>query len=294
MIARWILPILALGCGEYDLHGPPGVVPPGNGPALSVQPSALDFGEVALGEEAEQTVTVRNVGLGTLTLEPLALTDPSGTFTLTPLTITTLGADESTPFAVTFTPNAVGAASGAVTVASDAALDGVVDVTLAGEGLEPPPPPVQTYTIDIFLTADDAWDAWVDGVAQQGTNTTVWNYFDTLTLDLDSGDHVLAIHARDQASVISGLIAVVAVDGVDTWVTGDGSWRMTATQPPADWTDTAFDDSAWSPAVTCASQSTWGTYWPTPFYDRGASWVWWTDNCSDLQSAWFRLPISLP
>ena len=147
--------------------------------------------------------------------------------------------------------------------------------------------------MELFLTADDAWEGWIDNTAFTGPNSGAWNAFDTFEWELECGDHALALYATDTGMAISGVIAVVKVEGVVRFVSGPSNWTMLDTAPPSDWTDPAFDDSSWYIPEVCANTSIWGST-PQPFYDLGAEWIWWTSSCTSLGEAWFRLNFTVP
>ncbi|MFN8537727.1 MAG: choice-of-anchor D domain-containing protein [Thermomicrobiales bacterium] len=89
----------------------------GNGisAGLAVTPGSLDFGNQQVNtSSAVQTVTVTNVGLGTITISAVT---PAGTFSTFADTCTgqTLGSGDSCTVGVRFNPNAVGQATGTLT-----------------------------------------------------------------------------------------------------------------------------------------------------------------------------------
>jgi hypothetical protein len=146
--------------------------------------------------------------------------------------------------------------------------------------------------VTITLTADDAWSGYLDGAELVGSAQTDWAQTDTFERTLGPGAHVLAIHGYDWAGVIAGVLGTVAVDGVTTWWTGDGNWRMSPTEEPG-WEAPDFDASTWGSAVSCADDSPWGGQ-PSNLRSAGADWIWWTEDCTALGQAWFRLEFVLP
>ncbi len=263
-------------------------------PDLVLTPEHHDFGALDLGDTDTVVLTVENVGGAAAVLSDwdfvstseteLSLAEPlPGESVLEP--------GESLALTATYPPADEVADEATLLVSSDHPDQPQLSASLAGTGLAPP---IVEYDVEVLLTADDQWLGWIDGTSITAPNQTSWSYTDTLTWTLESGTHVLAIHAEDTASVISGFNSVIWIDGVREYRTGDGVWKMTNTMPASDFIDATYDDSAWSPAIVCADQSTWGTYWPADFIAEGAQWVWWTSDCGDLKEAWFRLVIELP
>jgi hypothetical protein len=162
-----------------------------------------------------------------------------------------------------------------------------------GKGEEPDPCDGFTQHVKLIITADDAWDGWIDGTEFTAPGQDAWSTIDTLEWDLACGDHALALYATDTGMVIAGVLAAIEVEGTVTFVSGPTDWTMIDTAPPADWTDPAFDDSTWHIPEVCADGSPWGTT-PQPLYDLGARWIWWTSNCRDLGEAWLRLNFTVP
>jgi len=101
--------------------------------SIAVEPSAIDFGGVTLGQSAEQALTIRNNGTLELTVskiessEPVFSTDGDGSFALAP------GATQA--LAVRFAPVAVGSQDAALRIESNDADEPVVTVDLAGRGV---------------------------------------------------------------------------------------------------------------------------------------------------------------
>ena len=277
---------------QVDLGGS---VPHGN---LTVTPDLYDFGSLAVGDEATVTLTVANDGLGPVTVSDweyiagdadLHVLDAGG-LTALPLT---LEAGASTQVIVEYTPSGAGSDDGSFGVTSDDEDEPLLVVQQYGNATDPDPCHGLLEHVSVTLTADDSWRAWVDGTEFVGVNAGNWYVPDTYEADLPCGDHALSVYATDIYGLISGLIAYVQVDGVTRFVSGPSDWRMIDAAPSADWTDAAFDDSAWHIPQVCASNAPWGTT-PQPFYDQGAEWIWWDSNCDNLGEAWFRLDFSVP
>ena len=130
----------------HDAEGSPsGVQLRGAGrgqPALAVEPEALDFGELTVGEASEvETVTIANGGTAAFTLRSLELTgSAAGDFELAGTSTCSAGlelapGDECSADLV-FTPAEEGARTAALEVVTGAGQ--AVRVDLSGEGLPPP------------------------------------------------------------------------------------------------------------------------------------------------------------
>ena len=118
------------------LSGTGTAVPPG--PAVSLTPPALAFGSQLIGATtAAQALTLQNIGGPTLNIASIGA---SGDFAQTNTCGATLAPTATCTINVTFTPTALGARSGAVTVASDAA-GSPHSSALSGTGVAAPPPP---------------------------------------------------------------------------------------------------------------------------------------------------------
>lgn len=153
---------------------------------------------------------------------------------------------------------------------------------------------VVKHQVELQMTADDAYEVWIDG-APLARDEGVWHQADTYALELDTGCHVLGIHAWDLHSVRSGLIALVKVDGVVRWTSGDAKpeWSVTGPDaPPVGWMDLFFDDGAWTDPRACSSTSVWGSA-VGALERQGARWVWWNTDCNDLSNAYFRLTFTV-
>ncbi len=263
---------------------------------LQITPASYDFGTLMVGESATMTIDVANVGVGPITISDwsydaadadLLVIDAGGLATMPAV----LDAGASTSVVVEYAPSTEGGDEGGLTVSSNDPDSPVIVVTQNGMG-EADPCNGYSQHVTILLTADDAWEGWLDGVSFSGPNQNAWNAFDTLSWDLPCGDHTMALFATDVAHAVSGVIAVVWINGVARYVSGPTDWTMYDQRPPAGWQDVTFDDSAWYIPQVCSSSVAWGAS-PQPFYDQGAQWIWWTPSCSSLGEAWFRLNFNV-
>ncbi len=104
-------------------------------PDIMVAPAALDFGDVYLTQDASLPLSVANAGCATLTVKNIV--SDNEVFTVTPASFT-VAPGATQVVTVTFTPDAVGAAAGELTITSNDPLDPAVTVALAGNGLATP------------------------------------------------------------------------------------------------------------------------------------------------------------
>lgn len=134
--------------GQYTISGtleginqdpPP---PPPNPPEISVQASgqdfvsggSIDFGQVPLGSSVTKTVTIQNIGGGTLSLSPIDANGmPSGFTLVSNLSSLQLAAGESTSFVVKFGSNVPGDYSGAIQLSSNDSDEGTYLFNLQGK-----------------------------------------------------------------------------------------------------------------------------------------------------------------
>jgi len=102
-------------------------------PAISVTPAALNFGSLTVKTSASQTVKLSNPGTADLTISQAGV---SGTgFSLSGLTAPmTVAAGASMNFTVSFQPAATGAASGSISITSNAGSSPAV-ISLTGTGV---------------------------------------------------------------------------------------------------------------------------------------------------------------
>ncbi|HEU0036688.1 MAG TPA: choice-of-anchor D domain-containing protein [Kofleriaceae bacterium] len=109
----------------------------GDSPVIAVSPTSVAFGDVRVGQSANQQVVVRNTGTGTLSISTVQLSGPdAGQMTLqaVPLPIV-LAPGGSRALSVTYTPSVLGSATASLDVLSDDPVNGTIAVPLAGAGV---------------------------------------------------------------------------------------------------------------------------------------------------------------
>ena len=101
---------------------------------LGASPANVSFGNVAVGSNSQQTVTLTNTGNASATISSLVATGSGFTVTglATPLTI---GANQSASFTAQFAPTTTGAASGSITVSSSA-NNSTLSIPVSGSGTQ--------------------------------------------------------------------------------------------------------------------------------------------------------------
>jgi hypothetical protein len=108
--------------------------PPGGSAGLTVNSSSVSFGNVAVGTPSTQSVTLTSSGTAAVTVNSVSLsgtgfTESGATFPLT------LNAGQTTTLSLQFEPTATGAATGKLTIASNASSNGTAVVALSGTGV---------------------------------------------------------------------------------------------------------------------------------------------------------------
>ena len=102
---------------------------------LSVTPTSMDFGNVAVGTQANQTGTLSASG-ASVTVSSDTVNGSAFTFSGLSLPVT-IPAGQHVQFTMTFTPSGNGVASGSISFASDASNSPTIE-SLTGTGVPPP------------------------------------------------------------------------------------------------------------------------------------------------------------
>ncbi len=99
---------------------------------LTANPSSLAFGNVQVGSKSNQTETLTNTGGSSVTISQV--TASGSGFSVSGLSLpVTLAANQSVSFTTTFAPTVAGAATGSVSIVSDAS-DSPLNIALSGTG----------------------------------------------------------------------------------------------------------------------------------------------------------------
>ncbi len=173
-------------------------------PDIDVSPLALDFGNVYLGSTSSpQTVTVKNVGTANLTITGITINNARFSISSGNISGQTLAPSVQATITLTFTPQAVGAQSGNLTISSDDPDEGTVKVGLSGNGIAKPAAP----DIAVSPEALDFGDVYVN--SSKSLNVTISNVGDAgltiygVTTDNDkfSTTNITSLAAGESANV---------------------------------------------------------------------------------------------
>jgi len=129
------------GCG--GMSGTPsgntsGATAASNSPEISVTPSPVSFGNVAVGSNSSVPMNVSNQGSAALTITNIVTSGAGFSISGLPVPLT-LGVGNSQAFAASFQPAAVGNSSGSIAFTNNA-TSGAYLVDLNGAGVAAPPP----------------------------------------------------------------------------------------------------------------------------------------------------------
>ena len=133
-----------------------------------VSPTAIDFGSVTMGDAASRVVQLTNTGKFTVKVSSVA--SSSASFTVTgPAMPQYLTAGAVMNFSVTFAPSASGAASGSISIISNAVNSpAVVTVTGTGAAATAPPPPAPLTIQTTSLASATAGTAYSQSLSASG------------------------------------------------------------------------------------------------------------------------------
>jgi hypothetical protein len=101
---------------------------------LGASPATVSFGNIAVGSNSQQTVTLTNTGNASATISSLVATG-SGFSVMGLATPVTIGANQSASFTAQFAPATTGAASGSITISSTA-NNSTLSIPVSGSGTQ--------------------------------------------------------------------------------------------------------------------------------------------------------------
>ena len=183
----------SLSVVSNDPHSPSMIALNGTGaqPQLSVIPTSVSFGDVAVGTPNTQTITLINSGTANVTISQAT---PSGNgFSITGLTVPlTLSAGQRTSFNVAFAPASAGSVTGSLSLVNDAS-NSHSTIALSGTGV----------TSTLLLTASPSSLSF--GNVTVGSNSTPQTV--TLTNSGNSSVSISQIHVSGRGFSASGLTA---------------------------------------------------------------------------------------
>src|SRR5262249_47964923 len=109
-------------------------VNPAPAPAIQVNPTSINFGNVVVGTNLSQSLIISNAGNATLTITQINVT--GATFSATGYTLPlSINAGQQTSITVAFLPAGVGTVSGSVSIVSNAPPTSPTSVGLSGSGI---------------------------------------------------------------------------------------------------------------------------------------------------------------
>jgi hypothetical protein len=188
---------------------------------LTLNPTSESFGSVTVGQQQPQSVTLTNTGGANVDISQASI---SGTgFQLSGITAPlTLIPNQSTTFSVAFAPNATGAASGTVTIVSDASNSSLT-MSLSGTGLAPgdlsPNPGSLAFntvtvgnnkSISETVTNTGGTSVTVSNVAISGTGFTLSGITAPVTLTAGQGATFSVKFTPGSAGSASGTVTVTS------------------------------------------------------------------------------------
>jgi uncharacterized membrane protein len=116
---------------------------------IVLDPSAIDFGTVIVGNTASRTTAVRNTGNASLDVTGVSpCSGTPSTFAWAPAAPFSVAPGASTTLTVSYAPTAVGGETGCLAIASNDGAHPVVELALAGAGA---PLPVPSADVDIDI-----------------------------------------------------------------------------------------------------------------------------------------------
>ena len=189
---------------------------------ISVDPSALDFGSITEGEErpAAQTVTVKNTGNQTVTLNPPAAEN----FEIGKLSETTLEPDETAAFTIQPKENLPrGSYSEQITITDS----NNVMLKLTASFTVKEPPYTGKYSYELTTSVGDHGSLTVDRYATEGEKVTI-----TVT--------------PDEAYLLDDLVVTAGGKDVELVDNGDGTYTFTMPSADVRITATFAEDPDWT------------------------------------------------
>ncbi len=141
-------------------------------PDVVVEPTAFDFGQLFIGATLDESLVITNDGTDVLNVSNIATSHPDYSVSASNAV---LPVGESLIVTVSFAPTSVGVNNATLTITSDDPDEGVVGVSLTGEGLEPPVIAVTPTSIseDVFSGAIVYRTLNIDNSA--GGSNLFWN-----------------------------------------------------------------------------------------------------------------------
>ena len=189
-------------------------------PQLTISPASVAFGSVSVGSSGTQTVTLTNAGNATLTVTQAT---PSGTgFSMSGATMPmTINAGSSASFSAIFAPTATGAATGSISIVSNAP-GSPATIALTGTGIQgqvgATPSSANfgsvavgsTGSQTITLTNSGSASVTISQATASGTGLSISGLGTPLTLGAGLSTTFSAQFAPTSAGAASGSISIVS------------------------------------------------------------------------------------
>ncbi len=185
---RTLPALFLLACSDYEFaeKNEPQKMPT---PDIEVTPASLNFSTVAVGCDAEQAVTITNVGEAPLTIDGTAIEGDPGFEA--DLVVTTLDPGESVAMAVRFVPEDASPGRVSVVVTSDDPDEAVSEVPAVGTG-EFPAPAADSFVqevdpVDVLWVIDNSSSMGPEQARVMAEINAFFSWFDALRLDYHMG-----------------------------------------------------------------------------------------------------------
>ncbi len=149
-------------------------------PDINIDLTSIDFGDVFVNGNQIFALEIENSGTDTLSITSIASDEDAfsaslSNFTIEPQTSRTID--------VNFNPTAIASYSGLLTINSDDADEGVLTVSLTGNGVETPEANIDPEFFDVSVTGCDIVEERTLTIANQGVPNLEWSISDTLFFD---------------------------------------------------------------------------------------------------------------
>lgn len=209
---------------------------------INVEPLELDFGQLAAGEQAIQTFTISNIGVGDLTVTNLQLEGASYTV-LTDLSNFVLPAGASETVDVAFAPLGADSQIGSVTVLSTDNQHDAVEVDLVGHGAVPDldisPNPYDFGTV--FIGCGETQELRLENIGSDDLEIT--------DIDFDSDDNAMELIDENDLplTLAPGQATTVAVSFyAESVSTSRGELTVRSNDPAGDEVAVQVGEGAWA------------------------------------------------
>jgi hypothetical protein len=209
-------------------------------PQLTISPASVSYGNVSVGSSAPQTITLTNAGNATLTVSQL--TASGAGFSVSGATLPlNINASSSASFTATFAPTSAGAASGSVSIVSNAP-GSPASVALSGTGIQgqlgATPSSVNFGSVNVGSSGSQTITLKNSGTASltvsqataSGTGFSVSGITTPMNLGAGQSTSFTAKFAPSSAGSVSGSVSIVN-NGPNSPITVSLSGSGTATAP---------------------------------------------------------------